>query len=295
MRDIYNRRNSIQWIQQEDIEYPEKLRPYKGMPKTLYVLGGLPDPSRPSVAVVGARRSTSYGDNIARQFSAELAANGIQIISGLAWGIDTAAHTGALEGGGETYAVMGCGVDVCYPKGHWRLYEQMQRQGGVISEFPLGMTPYASHFPMRNRLISGLSDVIIVVEAREKSGSLITVELGLEQGKEVYAVPGQITDALSSGCNQLIRQGAGVLTSPEDILDYFQIGKKLRLREKNENGLAKNEKMVYSCLDFHPKYIDRVVEESGLPLGEVMILLLELETKGYIQQPVNHYYVKKLS
>ena len=121
------------------------------------------------------------------------------------------------------------------------------------------------------------------------------LEQGLEQGKEVYAVPGQITDALSSGCNQLIRQGAGILTSPEDILDYFQIGKKLRLREKNENGLAKNEKMVYSCLDFHPKYIDQVVEESGLPLGEVMILLLELETKGYIQQPVNHYYVKKLS
>ena len=118
MRDIYNRRKSIQWIQQEDIEYPEKLRPYKGMPKTLYVLGGLPDPSRPSVAVVGARRSTSYGDNIARQFSAELAANGIQIISGLAWGIDTAAHTGALEGGGETYAVMGCGKDVFGLKMH---------------------------------------------------------------------------------------------------------------------------------------------------------------------------------
>ena len=171
----------------------------------------------------------------------------------------------------------------------------MQRQGGVISEFPLGTAPMASHFPMRNRLISGLADVIIVVEAREKSGSLITVEQGLEQGKEIYAVPGQITDHLSMGCNQLIQQGAGILTSPDDIFDYFQIGKKLRLREKNKNGLAKNEKMVYSCLDFHPKYIDQVVEESGLPLGEVMILLLKLETKGYIQQPVNHYYVKKLS
>ena len=122
---------------------------------------------------------------------------------------------------------------------------------------------------------------------------LITVEQGLEQGKEIYAVPGQITDHLSMGCNQLIQQGAGILTSPDDIFDYFQIGKKLRLREKNKNGLAKNEKMVYSCLDFHPKYIDQVVEESGLPLGEVMILLLELETKGYIQQPVNHYYVKR--
>lgn len=143
MRDIYNRRNSIQWIQQEDIEYPEKLRPYKGMPKTLYVLGGLPDPSRPSVAVVGARRSTSYGDNIARQFSAELAANGIQIISGLAWGIDTAAHTGALEGGGETYGSVGCGVDVCYPAGNRKLYDWIlqEKRGGIISEQEPGASP----------------------------------------------------------------------------------------------------------------------------------------------------------
>lgn len=196
MRDIYNRRNSIQWIQQEDIEYPEKLRPYKGMPKTLYVLGGLPDPSRPSVAVVGARRSTSYGDNIARQFSAELAANGIQIISGLAWGIDTAAHTGALEGGGETYAVMGCGVDVCYPAGNRKLYEWIlqEKRGGIISEQEPGRPPLAGFFPARNRIISGLADLVLVVEAREKSGSLITADQALEQGKDVYVVPGRITD-----------------------------------------------------------------------------------------------------
>ena len=194
MRDIYNRRNSIQWIQQEDIEYPEKLRPYKGMPKTLYVLGGLPDPSRPSVAVVGARRSTSYGDNIARQFSAELAANGIQIISGLAWGIDTAAHTGALEGGGETYAVMGCGVDVCYPAGNRKLYDWIlqEKRGGIISEQEPGRPPLAGFFPARNRIISGLADLVLVVEAREKSGSLITADQALEQAgvtrKDIDAV-----------------------------------------------------------------------------------------------------------
>ena len=285
----------IRFVSFLDEDYPNRLRELYDWPAGLYVKGELPRDEIPSVAVIGARDCTSYGMQVAGLLGRELGGAGIQIVSGLALGIDGAGHQGALDAGGKTFGILGSGVDVCYPKGHWRLYEQMQRQGGVISEFPLGMTPYASHFPMRNRLISGLSDVIIVVEAREKSGSLITVELGLEQGKEVYAVPGQITDALSSGCNQLIRQGAGILTSPEDILDYFQIGKKLRLREKNENGLAKNEKMVYSCLDFHPKYIDRVVEESGLPLGEVMTLLLELETKGYIQQPVNHYYVKKLS
>ena len=278
-----------------DSDYPERLKKIYDWPVGLYVKGNLPDDDIPTAAVIGARDCTSYGMQVAGMLGRELGSAGIQIVSGLALGIDGAGHQGALDGDGKTFAILGSGVDVCYPKGHWRLYEQMQRQGGVISEFPLGTAPMASHFPMRNRLISGLADVIIVVEAREKSGSLITVEQGLEQGKESYAVPGQITDHLSMGCNQLIQQGAGILTSPDDIFDYFQIGKKLRLREKNKNGLAKNEKMVYSCLDFHPKYIDQVVEESGLPLGEVMILLLELETKGYIQQPVNHYYVKKLS
>lgn len=250
MRDIYNRKNSIQWIQQEDIEYPEKLRPYKGMPKTLYVLGGLPDPSRPSVAVVGARRSTSYGDNIARQFSAELAANGIQIISGLAWGIDTAAHTGALEGGGETYAVMGCGVDVCYPAGNRKLYDWIlqERRGGIISEQEPGRPPLAGFFPARNRIISGLADLVLVVEAREKSGSLITADQALEQGKDVYVVPGRITDELSRGCLNLLKQGAGLADSPETLLEALHMTKNGRCKNsKNEKVLlAKDENIVYS-------------------------------------------------
>ena len=149
---------------------------------------------------------------------------------------------------------------------------------------------------MRNRIISGLSDAVIVVEARERSGSLITADCGLEQGKEIFAVPGRTTDALSRGCNELIRQGAGIVTSADDVLDFFRISgeKKLRVHEKNENGLAKNEKMLYSCLDLQPKFIDRVVEESGLSLGECLTLLLELELKGRIVQTANHYYAKKL-
>ena len=292
MRDIYNRRNSIQWIQQEDIEYPEKLRPYKGMPKTLYVLGGLPDPSRPSVAVVGARRSTSYGDNIARQFSAELAANGIQIISGLAWGIDTAAHTGALEGGGETYAVMGCGVDVCYPAGNRKLYEWIlqEKRGGIISE----QEPLAGFFPARNRIISGLADLVLVVEAREKSGSLITADQALEQGKDVYVVPGRITDELSRGCLNLLKQGAGLADSPETLLEALHMTKNGRCKN-SKNGkvlLAKDENIVYSWIRLQPVSLDELVKKTGFPTTKVLQTLVLLQLGGHIREIRKNEYVR---
>ena len=294
MRDIYNRRNSIQWIQQEDIEYPEKLRPYKGMPKTLYVLGGLPDPSRPSVAVVGARRSTSYGDNIARQFSAELAANGIQIISGLAWGIDTAAHTGALEGGGETYAVMGCGVDVCYPAGNRKLYDWIlqEKRGGIISEQEPGRPPLAGFFPARNRIISGLAD--LVVEAREKSGSLITADQALEQGKDVYVVPGRITDELSRGCLNLLKQGAGLADSPETLLEALHMTKNGRCKN-SKNGkvlLAKDENIVYSWIRLQPVSLDELVKKTGFPATKVLQTLVLLQLGGHIREIRKNEYVR---
>lgn len=197
MDRLYNRRNMtdgskkrIQYIRQEDPDYPERLRVHRGMPKGLYVRGRLPAADRPAVAVVGARRSDSYGNETARRFARELAAKGVQIISGMAWGIDGMAHKGALEAGGDTFAVLGCGVDICYPPGHQSLYEELLIKGGVLSEQPPGMPPLAGHFPARNRIISGLSDLVLVVEAREKSGSLITADQALEQGKDVYAVPG---------------------------------------------------------------------------------------------------------
>ena len=290
MRDIYNRRNSIQWIQQEDIEYPEKLRPYKGMPKTLYVLGGLPDPSRPSVAVVGARRSTSYGDNIARQFSAELAANGIQIISGLAIGIDGAAHRG------ETYAVMGCGVDVCYPAGNRKLYEWIlqEKRGGIISEQEPGRPPLAGFFPARNRIISGLADLVLVVEAREKSGSLITADQALEQGKDVYVVPGRITDELSRGCLNLLKQGAGLADSPETLLEALHVTKNGRCKN-SKNGkvlLAKDENIVYSWIRLQPVSLDELVKKTGFPTTKVLQTLVLLQLGGHIREIRKNEYVR---
>jgi len=277
-------------------EFPKRLLPIYGRPACVYVRGSLPREDCPSAAIVGARTCSQYGSQMAEYLGRSLSESGVQIVSGMALGIDGAGHKGALLAGGNTYAVLGCGVDICYPKSHYSMYFKIMEKGGVISEYRPGEAPAARNFPMRNRIISGLSDVIIVVEAREKSGSLITVDCGLEQGKEIFAVPGRITDSLSQGCNELIRQGAGMVTSPEDILEFFQIhmGKRLRLHEKNENGLAKKEKMVYSCLDLQPKFIDRIVEESGLSLGECLTLLLELELKGRIIQTASHYYAKKL-
>ena len=289
-------RRGIRFVSILDPEYPSRLRHLYDPPAALYVRGGLPEDGRPTAAVIGARSCSSYGYQTARMLGRELAAAGIQIISGMALGIDGAGHQGALDAGCRTYAVLGSGVDICYPKENRHLYSRIPKQGGLLSEFAPGQPPKPGNFPMRNRIISGLSDAIVVVEARAKSGSLITVELGLEQGKEIFAVPGRMGDALSEGCHQLIRQGAALLSSPADVLDYFQIngGEKLRLHEKNENGLAKKEKMVYSCLDLQPKFFDQIVEESGLSLEECMTLLMELELKGRIRQPAAHYYEKKM-
>ncbi len=286
----------IRFVSVLDQEYPERLRHIYGNPAGLYVKGRLPDDSLPSAAIVGARNCTSYGFQVARMLGAALAGEGVQVVSGMAAGVDRAGHEGALMSGGSTFAVLGSGVDVCYPAGHIALYEEIQGRGGVISEFPLKTKALAGNFPARNRIISGLSDLVIVVEARVRSGSLITAELALEQGKDVYAVPGMVTEELSRGCNQLIRQGAGIVTSPEDVLEFFQIkrDKMLKLREKNDKVLAKKEKKVYSCLNLQPKFIDQVAEDSGLTLSDCMTVLLELELRGYVEQPAGHYYVRKI-
>ena len=199
-------------------EYPTRLLQITDAPYALYVKGRLPDKDVLSVAIVGARKCTPYGEGIALEYGEYLAENGLQVISGMARGVDGAGQRGALNGGGMTYGILGCGVDICYPREHIGLYMDIQDNGGVISEQPPGRPPLPVYFPLRNRIISGLSDVILVMEAREKSGSLITADLALEQGKDVYALPGPVNSQLSQGCHRLIRQGAGILISPEDLL-----------------------------------------------------------------------------
>ena len=281
----------IQYIRQEESGYPEKLKVYKGMPKGLYFLGRLPDKDRPSVAVVGARRSDSYGNETARTFAKELAAKGVQIISGMAWGIDGMAHEGALEAGGDTFAVLGCGVDICYPAGHRRLYERIMEKGGILSEQPPGMPPIAGHFPARNRIISGLSDLVLVVEAKEKSGSLITADFALDQGKDIFAVPGRVTDVRSKGCLNLIRQGAGVADSPQAVLDALGIfsGKN---KEPEKILLAKEENIVYSWIRLQPVSLEELIQKTGFPPGTLRSLLVGLELKGCIRQIQKNDYVR---
>lgn len=202
-------------------DFPERLRHIPDPPFGLYYRGGLPGESGPAAAVIGARLASGYGREQARRFAGRIAADGITVISGMARGIDGIAQRAALDAGGRSYAVLGCGTDICYPEENRNLYDRLLREGGILSEYPPGTLPEARLFPPRNRIISGLSDLVLVIEARRRSGTLITVDMALEQGREVYALPGRVSDRLSDGCNRLIRQGAVPATCPEDILEFF--------------------------------------------------------------------------
>ncbi len=267
IRDEYEEltNRGIRFITPFDREYPQKLHCVSGKPMGLYCKGKLPENELPSAAIVGARECSSYGAHVAKTLGKELSSQGIQIISGLALGVDGYAHRGALEAGKPTFGVLGCGINICYPRENYFLYEDMEKKGGILSEYGLGEKPRPGNFPMRNRIISGMADIVIVVEAREKSGSLITADIALEQGKDVFSVPGRITDMLSAGCNRLIQSGAFPLLRIDDILDYFGIkyGKIAGIQEKKQKGLAKKEKKVYICLDLQPKFIEEIVKESG--------------------------------
>ncbi|MCX4267426.1 MAG: DNA-processing protein DprA [Lachnospiraceae bacterium] len=275
-----------------DPNYPKALLLLPDKPILLYSLGKLPDEKKKRAAVVGARNCTEYGYHIAKEIGKILGGNGIDIISGMARGIDAAGQWGSLEGGGESYGILGCGVDICYPRENQRLYRELIDRGGVISEFGPSVQPYACNFPMRNRIISGLSDWVIVVEARERSGSFITVDFALEQGKEVYAVPGRITDSLSCGCNRLIAQGAGILSDFESILESFHIKNGTKVT-KSEIELAEQEKLLYSDLGFEPKNIQTLMEDTKWSFSKLAEVLLNLQLKNLVEEPMKGYYVKK--
>lgn len=275
-------------------EYPLRLKTIAAPPYAIYVKGKLPPEQRLTIAIVGARECSCYGQEMANVFAKELAQCGIPIISGMARGIDGISQKAALEAGGSSYAVLGCGVDVCYPKECWNLYNQLQLKGGLLSEQPPGTQPLARFFPARNRIISGLADVVIVIEAKEKSGSLITADMALEQGKDVYALPGPINSLLSKGCHNLIRQGAGILVSPEDLLEELSVMRKSSCK-KNEDlkiSLESTENMVYSCLDFLPKNPGTIHSQTGMPIPTILDHLVSLVLKGYVKEVSKNYYVK---
>ena len=282
-------------ISSKSAEYPEKLNNYPKMPEILFVKGRLPDRKKPSIAIVGARACSTYGRIQAFRYAKVLSSAGVQIISGMAYGIDAEAHKGALEGGTATYAVLAGGVDICYPAGNKALYERILREGGgIISEQPPGMRARNYFFPARNRIISGLADMVLIVEAREKSGSLITAQWALDQGKTVYAIPGPVNEELSIGCHKLIYDGAGIAYSPEILLRELGMNyeNKVKSDSKNDLGLASDLKLVYSCLDLRPKSTDFLIQKTGLPPEKIGSLMLELTLSGLALEVGRHYYVK---
>ena len=268
--------------------FPERLREIPDSPSCIYCKGRLPEKDEHTVGIIGARDGTDYGKAVARKLAGELSEYGISIISGMAYGIDSAAHLGALDAKGRTYAILGCGVNICYPSVNYRLYQKIMENGGVISEYAPGAPPLPHHFVERNRLIAGLADILLVVEAKEKSGTFITVDRALEQGKQVFAVPGRITDPLSKGCNKLIREGAAVCLGKEDILECFSIdSEKENTRRLSLEG---EERKVYEALDLEKKHVDLLSRELGMPLKSLYAILLQLELSGYCISESNAYY-----
>ena len=286
----------IRQISSKSAEYPQKLNNYPKMPEILFAKGNLPDAKKPTAAIVGARACSPYGRIQAFRYAKILSSAGVQIISGMAYGIDAEAHKGALEGGTPTYAVLAGGVDICYPSGNRPLYDRILREnGGILSEQPPGMRARNYFFPARNRIISGLADLVLIVEAREKSGSLITAQWALDQGKIVYAVPGAVNEALSMGCHKLIYDGAGIAYSPEILLRELGLNceNKVKSPEKNDLGLSSDLKLVYSCLDLRPKSTDFLIQKTGLPPEKIGSLLLELKLSGLVREIGRHYYIKE--
>ncbi|SNB48115.1 DNA-processing protein DprA [Geobacter sp. DSM 9736] len=272
-------------------EYPPVLRELPDYPPFLYVKGALNDID-PAVAVVGSRRASTYGVTATRRLAEELAGQGVTVISGMARGIDTAAHQGALAAGGKTVGVLGSGIDVMYPPENRRLFGEMAERGALVSEFPLGTSPLAENFPRRNRIISGLSRGVLVVEAAEKSGSLITAEYALEQGREVFAIPGNITMAGSRGTNRLIKQGAKLVECVEDILDELSFPLASCGKRSEASPLAPEEEALCALLAGGPLQMDEIIATSGLTVGELSAILLRLELRGVITQlPGKHFAV----
>ena len=280
-----------------DPEYPSLLRSIYDPPPYLYVRGKIHERDEFAVAIVGSRAASVYGSGSATALGHDLALAGVTIVSGLAHGIDGAAHRGALSAGGRTIAVLGCGIDVAYPRGHADLAATIAESGALVSEFFMGTPPRAAHFPIRNRIISGLSRGVLVVEATERSGSLITARLALEQGREVFAVPGLITAPRSRGAHGLIRQGAKLVTAAADVLEELRVDSPVRARvgkvpenpdaarrlPRMKEGCAE-EDLIVEAIDGGAADVDALVSHTGLTAQEVLRILLRMELSGIVEQ-----------
>jgi DNA processing protein len=292
-------RRSARVITYADPDYPPPLREIHDPPMVLYVKGGDIPRKSAFVAVVGSRNPTPYGLKTAEKIGQGLARRGVGVASGMARGIDSAAHWGCLSGRGFTLAVMGTGIDTVYPYSNRKLFENIVRKGAVLTEFPLGTPPEPKNFPIRNRLISGLSRGVVVVEATMRSGSLITASVALEQGREVFAVPGSVHSFKSTGCHFLIKQGAKLVESPDDVLDElgmnYPFAPKIdtfKLEEKDAPTLEDSERALYEIIGDYPLHIDEIAREGNMEPGKVSSLLTRMELKGIIRQLPGKMFVR---
>ena len=317
-------RNDIKWTHLNRKDYPYRLKNIGDPPLILFYKGKLPDDERPCVAIVGARECSLYGEKTASMFARELSSAGVQIISGMARGIDGISQRGSISVGGNTFGVLGCGVDVIYPEENKDLFADILKDGGILSEFEPGTEPLRQYFPSRNRIISGLSDIVLVVEARKRSGTYITVTQALEQGREVFAVPGRITDALSDGCNNLIAAGAEIAVNSQTLIQdlmnkgfkyingSFDIKDKRReivdtkekciLSEKGKIDLNENientdtskslEEIIHKMLSQNEMSLDAIYMALGdkCSIEDLSVSLVELEMDGRIVKTGSRYF-----
>ena len=300
---------AIHKITIDDAEYPKNLRNIHTPPKQLYVNGTLLESDEMAIAIVGSRRASMYGLETAEKFGFELAARGVTVVSGMAIGIDSAAHRGALKAKGRTIAVMGSGHNYIYPPQNKEMYSKIAETGAVVTEYEDDVEPFPGQFPARNRIISGLALGVVVVEAARNSGALITANFAAEQGRTVFAVPGRVSSATSSGTNELIRDGAVLIQSADDILQELSIkeikavpeGSRGALDEKITrqtkayiyNSLTDDERKIYKNLSDEPVYIDEILEKTGMGHANASKVLLDLELKKLIVQLPGKQFVKK--
>ena len=279
-------------LSKEDHRFPEFLKNINNPPESLYCIGDVGLLNKPAVAVVGARKCSEYGRQVALKIGEMLAFNDIVTVSGMADGIDAAAHLGALKNGGETIAVLGQGVDICYPKSNMQLYKRIIKEGLIISEYPPGTGPKPYFFPQRNRIISAISNAVAVVEASSGSGSLITAEIAAEQGKEIIAVPGNINSTYSIGCNKLIADGAEIMTVPEDILRI--IGIEPRMRSEELDNMGEDEIAIFNLLkkegELSLEYLCKILKKEP---SKVSGIITVMELKGLVSYQLGKIFIAK--
>ena len=290
----------IHFISSDEKDFPERLTCIPDAPKFLFYKGELPKDTVPAVGVIGSRKCSFYGREMCMAFSKRLAEAGIIIVSGMASGVDGFAHRGAIDANGKTIAVLGCGVDICYPTMNRDIYDGIcAGKGCVVSEYYPGEAPLPYYFPLRNRIISGFADILLVVEARKKSGTFITVDHALEQGKEIFAIPGRIGDTISDGCNSLIKNGAHLASEPEDIIEELKakyeslIRAEKSKRKKKEIVPEGDEGKVYQCLSYHPVQINEISEKTGIPCGQLSGILIGLEMQELIEEVGKNIYIRR--